>query len=143
VRENSTMPNSFSESGFATLIPVRNMDRAVGFYTKSLGGTLTYRDKGDMKDFWASLKLGKEEFWLISPQKWERRTLAYSTFVVKDIKAVVAELKGRGVKFQKAEKMSKQTKIEGSIAYEPFGASAFFKDSEGNLLMVWQNPSPE
>jgi hypothetical protein len=38
--------------------------------------------------------------------------------------------------------MSKETKVEGPIAYESFGASAFFKDSEGNLLMVWQNNPP-
>ena len=48
----------FSRAEFATLIPVKNMSRAVGFYTKKLGGTLTYRGEGDMKDYWASLKIG-------------------------------------------------------------------------------------
>jgi predicted enzyme related to lactoylglutathione lyase len=133
------MPDSLSDSYTATLVPVKNMDRAVKFYTESLGGKLLYRDKGDMKDSWASVKIGKSEFWLIAPEKQEKRTLAYSTFVVKDIRAVVAELKAKGVKFQKAEKMSKETKVEGPIAIEPFGASAFLKDTEGNLLTVWQN----
>jgi len=132
------MPETLSDSYTATLVPVKNMDRAVKFYTESLGGKLLYRDKGDMKDFWASLKLGKSEFWLISPQKKEKRELAYSTFVVKDIRSVVKDLRSRGVKFQKAEKMSKETKVEGPIAIETYGASAFLKDSEGNQLMVWQ-----
>ena len=39
----------------ATLVPVRNMDRAVKFYTESLGGKLLHRMEGDMKDFWASV----------------------------------------------------------------------------------------
>jgi predicted enzyme related to lactoylglutathione lyase len=132
----------FSEAGYATLITVKDMDRAIKFYTKSLGGKLTYRGEGQMKDFWASVKLGREEFWLITPQKQEKRTLAYSTFLVKDIKAVVKELREKGVKFTRAEKMSKETKVQGPIAWDPFGASAFFKDSEGNLLMIWQNIPP-
>lgn len=132
------MPETLSDSYTATLVPVKSMDRAVKFYTESVGGKVLFRDKGDMKDFWASIKVGKSEFWLIAPELREKRTLAYSTFVVKDIRSVVGDLKARGVKFQRAEKMSKETKIEGPIAFESYGASAFFKDSEGNLLMVWQ-----
>jgi len=133
------MPGALSDSYVATLVPVKNMDRAVKFYTESLGGKLLYRDKGEMKDMWASLKVGKDEFWMVAPESKEKRTLAYSTFVVDDIRTVVKDLKARGVKFQRAEKMSKETKTEGPIAWEPYGASAFLKDTEGNLLMIWQN----
>lgn len=133
------MTGALSDSYVATLVPVKNMDRAVKFYTESLGGKLLYRDKGEMKDMWASLKVGKDEFWMVAPESKEKRTLAYSTFVVDDIRTVVKDLKARGVKFQRAEKMSKETKTEGPIAWEPYGASAFLKDTEGNLLMIWQN----
>lgn len=133
------MTETLSDSHTATLVPVKNMDRAVKFYTESLGGKVLFRDTGEMKDFWASIKMGKSEFWLISPQIREKRTLAYSTFVVKDIRTVVKDLQSRHVKFQKADKMSKETKVEGPIAVETYGASAFLKDSEGNLLMIWQN----
>lgn len=131
-----------SQAGFATIVPVRNMGRAISFYTEALGGKLTFRGEGEMKDMWASVRVGSEDFWLIPPQTREKRTLAYSVFLVKDVKAAVGELQGKGVKFQRAEKMSKETRIEGPIAYESFGASAFFKDSEGNLLMIWQNVPP-
>jgi catechol 2,3-dioxygenase-like lactoylglutathione lyase family enzyme len=122
------------------LIPVRNMDRAVKFYTETLGGKLLRRMEGEMKDFWASVKVSKSEFWLISPPEREKLALAYSVFMVKDIRAVVADLKAKGVKFSRAEKMDRDTKIEGPIAFEGIGASAFFKDSEGNSLMLWQGP---
>jgi len=122
----------------ARLLPVRNMDRAVKFYTDTLGGKVLSRDTGDMKDFWASVKVGKSEFWLVAPQEREKLELAYSVFTVKDIKSVVADLKKKGVKFRKAEPMDEKAKIEGPIAYESIGASAFFKDSEGNLLMLFQ-----
>jgi len=125
-------------STYATLLPVRNMDRAIKFYTETLGGKLLSRADGDMKDFWASIKVSKSEFWLISPPEKEKRTLAYSAFVVKDIRAAVADLKGKGIKFQRAEKNSKETKIEGPIMFDTIGAVAFFKDTEGNVLMLFQ-----
>jgi len=131
-----------SKAQLATLVPIRDMNRAIKFYTKSLGGKLRYRGKGAMRNFWATLKLGPNEIWLIAPQKREKRTMAYSTFLVKNIKSAVNELKRKGVKFQRAERMGPETRIEGPIAFESFGASAFFKDSEGNLLMIWQNHPP-
>ena len=93
-----------------------------------------------MKGMWASVRIGKESFWL-GPRSSQLKKLdfAFSTFIVKDIKSEVDELAKRGAKFQRAEKMGDTTKLEGPIAYSDFGASAFFNDSEGNLLMLWQN----
>src|SRR5436309_821018 len=116
------------------------MDRAIKFYTEGLGGKLRRRGEGDMKDSWASIKMGRSELWLIVPETREKRALAYTAFVVKDIKTVVDDLKNRGVKFNRAVKETKKSKIDGPIAYDEWGAAAFFKDSEGNLLMIWQNP---
>lgn len=129
----------WSKARLVTLIPVRDMNRAVRFYTKVLGGKLVYRGRGEMKNFWASLKLGGADLWLVNPPDRERRTLAYQTFLVKDIVSAVIELKKKGVKFQPAQKGNKDTRVQGPILVEPFGSSAFFKDSEGNLMMVWQN----
>jgi catechol 2,3-dioxygenase-like lactoylglutathione lyase family enzyme len=126
----------------ATLIPVRKMDRAVKFYTETLGGKLLNRMEGEMKDFWASVEVSGSEFWLVSPEEREKRALAYDAFLVEDIKAAVTELKGKGVKFNRGEKTSKKSKVEGPITYdEGMGATAFFKDSEGNLLMLFQGQS--
>lgn len=129
-----------SKAGFATLIPIRNMDRAIKFYTRTLGGKLQMRAEGQMKDMWASIKIGKEDFWLVSPQapQAKKPDLAFSTFIVKDVKAEVKELRKRGAKFQRAEKNEWTTKIDGPISYDPVGAVAFLKDTEGNLLMLWQ-----
>lgn len=128
------------KSDFATFVVIRDMDRAIGFYTKTLGGKLDERAPGEMKDMWASIKIGRENFWLIKPpgRQQKKPDLAFSTFIVKDIKAEVTDLKKKGVRFQKAEKMGESTVIDGPIAKDEFGATAFFKDSEGNLLMLWQ-----
>ena len=128
-----------AKATMATLVPIRNMDRAIKFYTKVLGAKLVTRMEGEMKDGFASLTLATHEIWLIAPEKREKRDLAYTAFLVKNIKGFVAGLQKNGVKFQPAQKMGSQTRVEGPIAFEPFGASAFFKDSEGNMFMAWQN----
>jgi predicted enzyme related to lactoylglutathione lyase len=129
----------FSGARMVTLIPIRNMNRALKFYTKVLGAKSGDRGRGAMRDFWASLKLGRSDVWLIAPPNREERNLAYQLFLVRNIKATVTQLKRKGVRFQRAERMGPETRIDGPIAYDPHGASAFFKDTEGNLLMVWQN----
>jgi len=118
------------------------MNRAVKFYTKKVGGKLQFRGTGQMRNFWAALQIGDSDVWLIAPQKREKRTLAYNTFLVKNIKAFVGGLQKKGVKIQRAQRMGPKKRVVGPIAWEPFGASAFFKDSEGNLMMVFQNIPP-
>jgi catechol 2,3-dioxygenase-like lactoylglutathione lyase family enzyme len=114
------------------------MDRAVKFYTETLGGKLLQRNHGDMKDSWASVDVSGSDFWLVSPEERERLELAYSVFTVDDIRAVVGKLKEKGVKFNRGEKTEKDSRVEGHITYDPAGAVAFFKDPEGNLLMPYQ-----
>src|SRR5215471_18569574 len=102
-----------AKADFATIVPIRNMERAIKFYTEALGGKLNMRGEGDMKDMWASVKVAGADFWLVPPQQREKRELAYSTFVVKNIRETVKSLRANGVKFQKAEKMGPDSKIEG------------------------------
>src|SRR5271169_5537482 len=60
------------KAGFVTFVPVKKMDRAINFYTEGLGGKLKSRGDGDMKDSFASVKIGRHEFWLITPSAWEK-----------------------------------------------------------------------
>jgi hypothetical protein len=85
--------------------------------------------------------VGRTEFWLVKPDKHEKRDLAYSAFVVKDIKRAVAGLRKKRVRFLPAERMGSGSKIDGPITYSPYGAVAMLRDSEGNLLMLWENGS--
>jgi catechol 2,3-dioxygenase-like lactoylglutathione lyase family enzyme len=128
-----------SKTHLATLVTIKNMNRAIKFYTEKLGAKVQMRGEGEMKDGWASLSLVGQEIWLVGASKQEKRTLAYNTFIVPNIATFVAGLVRKGVKFERAEKMSKETKVKGPIAYDAYGAAAFFKDTEGNLFMVWQN----
>jgi uncharacterized glyoxalase superfamily protein PhnB len=130
-----------AEPRLVTLLPIKRMKRALKFYTERLDAKVNMRGQGEMEDSWASITIGGSEIWLILPEKRERRKLSYTTLVTRNIKKYVAQLQRRGVRFQKAVRMSRATKVDGPIASEEFGSSAFFKDSEGNLLMIWQNSS--
>jgi len=125
-----------------TLMPIKNMNRALRFYRGALGASMGERATGSMRDMWASVKLGGTDIWLITPAKRERRTLAYTVLLVKNIRAATKALLKKRVRFERAVRMSPESKIEGPIAWESFGAGAYFKDSEGNLLMLWQNIPP-
>lgn len=128
-----------SRSDYAALIPIKKMNRALKFYADALGGKLVMRGEGDMKNSWAAISVGKTVFWLIEPEKHEKMELAYNVFVVKGIKRIVQGLQKKGVRFLPAEDMGPGTKVDGPISKMPWGAkSAFFKDSEGNLLMLWE-----
>ena len=141
-KERNPNVGVLSKARVATLLPIRNMNRALSFYTQKLGAKLVYRGEGSMKNSWAWIHLGNQDFWFVTPDRREARKLSYTTFLVRNIEFVVGGLKRKGVKFARPEKMSRKSKVKGSITYEEYGASAFFKDSEGNLLMVWQNNPP-
>ena len=54
----------------------------------------------------------------------------------------MTQLKRKGVKFRRAEKMGPDSRVEGPINYNPYGAAASFIDSEGNYSMLWENKIP-
>jgi len=126
---------------FVTLIPIRNMSRAVRFYSKQLRGKVTMRGTGEMRNSWASMTIAGHHVWLVAPDKREKRALSYMTLIVKDVKRYVKSLQRRGVRFQPGESMGPESKVEGPVVSTPYGTSAFFKDPEGNLWMVFQIPT--
>jgi catechol 2,3-dioxygenase-like lactoylglutathione lyase family enzyme len=123
-----------------TLIPVKKMARAIEFYTKKLDAKVLMRGDGAMKDWWASIEIADHEFWLVGADASERRKLAYQALVVKNIKKAVAKLMDKGVKFEKGEAGEMGNKVDGPISSGENGASAFFKDTESNLWMVFEGP---
>lgn len=116
-----------SEAGFATLFPIRDTGRAIKFYTSTLGGRLMMRGEGEMKDSWAFARIRKSDFWLIQPQKREKRELAYSTFVVKDIRRIVKSRKGKSAKFHRAETTWSRNEGRRPNILQPLGRSSLLQ----------------
>jgi catechol-2,3-dioxygenase len=115
---------------YATL-PVSDLGRARKFYEETLGfepadatpGGVLYNAKGSVL------------FIYPSPFAGTNKATACS-FDVEDLKATVAELKGRGVRFEEYDFPELKT-VDGIAKFEE-GRSAWFKDTEGNIISIAQ-----
>lgn len=117
---------------------VSDQNRAKEFYTNVLGFTLI-RDQPlwpGAETRWISVKPagGQVEVILYKPdENWEhyRQVVGQSqniTFDVTDITVTVADLKAKGVQF------------DGEVDVQPWGSSVLLPDSEGNRLLLVEQP---
>ena len=115
-----------------TMIAASDLARAKAFYTDKLGFTLVETIPG------LSFALGPNwsRFCLFqSPQAGTAKS-AVMGWETDDIENVVANLKARGVVFEEYDLPNFKT--ANSIVTSPTGRSAWFKDSEGNMLGLAQ-----
>jgi catechol 2,3-dioxygenase-like lactoylglutathione lyase family enzyme len=110
---------------------VTDRDRALAFYRDTLG--LPLRDSDPYGDF---LDLPGSLLRLTTITDFEPHPHPVLGFDVEDIEAVAAALRDRGVPFDIFEGMGQDA--NGICAMPDGGKLAFFKDSEGNALMLSQ-----
>jgi predicted enzyme related to lactoylglutathione lyase len=109
-------------------IKVTNLERAVTFYTESLGFICRKKDVE-----WAAITVGDAELHLYmnGGVSW------HVEFYVDDLDAEVKRLIKKGVVFYSGEAKPHALSIdENNITSFPWGRTAFFKDSEGNELAL-------
>ena len=129
------------ESGrAATRLPAQDLERARRFYAEKLG-----LEPADERPGGLLFRCASGEFALFASAGASTGTFTQMGWEVDDIEATVAELKARGVAFEDVDVPGLRTvdgiaDIEGN--YPSKGAtgerSAWFRDSEGNLLGVGQ-----
>jgi catechol 2,3-dioxygenase-like lactoylglutathione lyase family enzyme len=120
----------------ATMIPAKDLQRTRRFYEGVLGfspagehpGAVIYRSAGSQFNLYETESGGTAEHTLMG-------------WMVDDIEAVVRDLAGRGVAFERYDMPRFRTDSSG-IADMGEDRGAWFKDPEGNLLSVWQKPQP-
>jgi predicted enzyme related to lactoylglutathione lyase len=108
----------------ATYYTVKDMDRAMGFYTALLGMEPTLRFGANVTEY--TFPNG-ETFGLYKTDEWTPH--AGILFGVDDIEAAVKEHKARGVKFDG----------DGHIEDSPGCFMAFGEDTEGNSFVLHQH----
>jgi catechol 2,3-dioxygenase-like lactoylglutathione lyase family enzyme len=116
------------------VLPVTDLERARRFYSDRLGlrpsGERSAQDAVVLEaGHGTKLELLKRD----QPTKAEHTAL---TFEVDDIDHEVAELEGRGVRFEDYNTPSLKT--ERHIAKMDGERAAWFKDTEGNILCIHQ-----
>ena len=116
-----------------TTIPASNLERAKAFYADKLG--LTPATETPAGAFYA---IGGSRFFLFPSSGVASGTHTQLGFAVDDIAATVSEFKGRGLQFEEYDfpGFDKATSISSAGGVQ----SAWFKDTEGNLLGIVELP---
>jgi catechol 2,3-dioxygenase-like lactoylglutathione lyase family enzyme len=114
-------------------LPCSDFERAKVFYSEKLGLTPASEEPGG-----AFYESNGTRFLLFPSSGVASATHTQLGFAVDDIAATVNELKQRGVKFEEYDFPGFDTAT--SIATAGDVQSAWFKDSEGNLLGIVQLP---
>lgn len=113
------------------ILPAVDMDRAKRFYERSLG--LTLGDESSSGVFFLC-EDGSRVF-LYPKEAGNKAEHTQVGWEVADIDEAVAELSGRGVRFERWE--IPDVSVSDANIYEFDNArSAFFRDSEGNILSL-------
>jgi len=114
-------------------IPAKDLSRARQFYEQKLGFKPEEETGGGVV-----YECGKGTACFLYPTPNAGTSKASQAFwQVADIEREVAELKSRGVKFEEYD--SPGMKMANSIATAGGAKSAWFKDSEGNIMAVIQS----
>jgi predicted enzyme related to lactoylglutathione lyase len=109
-------------------ITVKDQNRALEFYTNKLGFKVATDQPFGEGMRWIELKIpGAETKVVLFTKGPEPGAFSTIVFQTDNVQKTYEELKGRGVEFTQAPKT------------EPWGTSAMFKDSEGNVFVLERN----
>ena len=112
-------------------IPVSNLQRARKFYEETLG-----LKPGEQYGGGVIYRCGETEAFLYLTPNAGTSKASQAFWQVADVEAEVTELKARGVVFEEYDMPG--IKMQNSIATGGGAKTAWFKDSEGNVMAVSQ-----
>ena len=116
-------------------IPVRDVERAQSFYKDTLGLPQT-----DAKAGAATYSSGGVRLLVYESDQAGTNKATAATWAVADVDAVVAELKKKGVAFERYDDLPGMA-MKGDVHVSSEGdmKAAWFKDPDGNILSIVSN----
>ena len=124
-------PIMLSAAPIRAYIPVSNVSRARKFYEETIGLRPKQEYAGGV-----IYECGGAEVFLYPTRNAGTSKASQAYWQVADVEAEVAELKARGVKFEEYDMPG--VTMKNSIATAGGAKTAWFKDTEGNILAVSQ-----
>ena len=123
-------------SRIVPIVPVSDLERAISFYTETLGFELAERNESLPQNREARLTAGSATLGIYESvgAGQSRHTLA--AIEVDDIDATADELRSRGLAFEEYDMPGLKT--ENGIADIGHERGAWFKDPDGNILAIAQ-----
>ena len=128
-----TMPTP-ADWSLGTTIPAKDLERTRRFYEDVLDAQVVMEDPGGI-----IYRSGDSYFSLYPTEVAGTAQHTLGAFMVRDVEATVAELRGKGVTFEDYDLPGVKT-VNG-IAELGGTKGAWFKDPEGNILSVVQLPA--
>jgi catechol 2,3-dioxygenase-like lactoylglutathione lyase family enzyme len=128
-----SMPQA-AEWSFAATLPAKDLERTRRFYEDVLGAQAVTEDPGGI-----IYRSGDSYFSLYPTEHAGTAEHTLGAFMVRDVEATVAELRGKGVTFEDYDLPGLKT-VNG-IADLGGIRGAWFKDPEGNILSVIEPPA--
>lgn len=118
-------------SAVATL-PAQNIERAKAFYRDTLGFAVAQEDQDGSVRFAVG-----ETMLMVYPSQFAGTNQATAAGLgVDDVSAVVAELRGKGVRFEDYDLGEIKT-VDGIVTMPDGSRGAWFKDPEGNIIGIF------
>lgn len=122
------------QSPLYAYLPAKNLERARRFYEEKLGLVPTSLNNGGVTYEFA----GGTAAFLYPTDNAGTSKASQAFWSVEDVDREIAELKARGVVFERYDDMPGERSSEGAVIAGGAKA-AWFKDSEGNILALIQN----
>ncbi len=133
------MPGPLSSAHTVTKLPAQDLERARAFYRDKLGLEPVEKREGGLR-----YVCGPTEFHLFSSAGAPSGTSTQMAFEVEDLEATLADLRGRGVTFERFEMSGFEVRDDTIAAPDNYPSKGtgelgtFFFDSEGNLIGIAQ-----
>jgi predicted enzyme related to lactoylglutathione lyase len=124
-------------SGITAALPAQDLGRAKAFYIEKVGLPAIESKSLEARDGRVGLIVGDDvnQLFLYPAQARSSGEFTQVVLQVSHVRAVVEEMRGRGVEFEEYD--TPETRTEQGVALTPDGGEgAWFKDSEGNLIGV-------
>ncbi len=119
----------------AAMLPASDIERAKSWYADHLGLKPTYEDQGGVQYTTGD----GTEFWVYPSQFAGTNQATAMGFMAKDLSAEMDDLKSRGVTFQEYDIPGVKT-VGGVAEFGEGERGAWFKDSEGNIIALFESP---
>lgn len=121
-------------AGIVAIVPVSDVEAAIGFYGETLGLDLQERRDDLPENREAEFRAGQGTLLVYESVGAGKSRHTIAGFRVEDLDAVVARLRERGVEFEEYD--LPQMKTEGGIAAVGDVRAAWCRDPDGNLLAI-------
>ena len=131
-------------SGITAALPAQDLGRAKAFYIEKVGLQAVESHFLEASDGRVGLTVGDgvNQLFVYPARARSSGEFTQAVIQVTDLRAVVEEMRGRGVVFEEYDTL--ETRTENGIARTPHGGEgAWFKDSEGNLVGVVGTGPPQ